>query len=99
MPQPSNSRNLLASTVQARKMSQFLLKALEQAYQKIDAQEAVIARLEVGDCRFHCCLCTACAWDDHGQPPKGWSCVGRDDQGQDLYVCLDCTTTFQAMKS
>ena len=85
------------STGQARKVSQFLLEALELAHQKIDAQEAIIARLESGDRRFHCCLCTDWAWSDQSLPPKGWECVGRDNTGKDLYVCLDCVTTFQAV--
>ncbi|MCB2226689.1 MAG: hypothetical protein KQH53_08420 [Desulfarculaceae bacterium] len=78
-------------------VGQFLLEALEQAYQKIEAQEIVISRLEAGDHRFHCCLCTDWAWSDQGLPPKGWECVGRDDNGKDLYVCLDCVTTFQTV--
>ena len=96
MPPTDEARYSPPSAGHARIVSQFLLQALEQAYQKLDAQEAVIARLEAGDRRFHCCLCTDWAWSDQGLPPKGWTCVGRDKDDRDLYVCLDCTKTFQA---
>ena len=92
----NNPRKPLAAQGGANEVSRILLAALERAHQKIAAQESIIARLEAGERRFHCFLCSSWVWGDESGPPKGWGVLGRDDQGQPRHICLDCAARLPA---
>lgn len=94
MPEANSARNLLATLGKATDISQVLLEALEQAYQKIDSQEAVITRLEARERRFQCALCSSWVWGDESGPPKGWGVLDRDRDGRPRCICLDCAAAL-----
>jgi len=96
VPEANSAHDLLATLGKTNPVGQVLLEALEQAYQKIDTQEAAIARLEAGERRYKCSLCSSWVWGDESGPPKGWGVLGRDRDDRPCCLCLDCAASLAA---